>query len=396
MIDETPDNAPQAGHWEPDMSQPPVPPGEAAPSEPAFPLGSSPGAGNAPLFTPPGTSVNDYVPTAPEGAQQPPAPAPLEPSPHQPNPYETAVPTTEGGSYPESAPAPDHVQPLSGAPGSTPEAEAVAAAGAAVHERSQPAPTPYAVADQKATTPIAAATETPEQVVAEPAVDRSSAAGPAKGGGGARRALLIGGLAAGLLVVLGLAVLAALFAFGTLSGPSATNTGRNKASGGASGTAGSAVATGTVAPVPPGASASALASAQAPVSESVVTVAVVTNADIYTSRDPFQPLIKEPAPTSSASASTTTSSTSTSATTSSTSTSSASTTASGTLTLVAVVTENGVRKAQLTLDGNTYTLAAGEQVGSSPWQVVEVGSDYAVMLYGDERVTLQVGQGISK
>ncbi len=47
-------------------------------------------------------------------------------------------------------------------------------------------------------------------------------------------------------------------------------------------------------------------------------------------------------------------------------------------------------------NGTTYTAGAGEVIGSSPWKVVEVGTDSVVMLYGDTQVTLSLGQGISK
>jgi hypothetical protein len=176
--------------------------------------------------------------------------------------------------------------------------------------------------------------------------------------------------------VLGLAVLAGLFAFGAFSGGQTGTT----TAGGASTT------TPPAAPTPPG-GVPVVGGATA--SETAVAVAVVANADVYESRDPFEPLLDVLEPASP-------SGTATSSSESSSTTSTASGETSGTLTLVAIVTEDGVRKAQLTLDGTKYTVAAGGRVGTTPWQVLEVGSDFAVMLYGDERITLYVGQGVSK
>jgi hypothetical protein len=65
-----------------------------------------------------------------------------------------------------------------------------------------------------------------------------------------------------------------------------------------------------------------------------------------------------------------------------------------TLTLIEIVTDNGVRKAVMTLGSKTYTQAAGERLDETPWQVVSIGSSSVVMLYGDTQMTLTVGQGI--
>jgi hypothetical protein len=62
-----------------------------------------------------------------------------------------------------------------------------------------------------------------------------------------------------------------------------------------------------------------------------------------------------------------------------------------TLTLRDIVTVDGVRKAVVRLAGVTYTLAAGETVGSSQWSIVEVNTNNIVALYGDVRVTISLG-----
>lgn len=110
----------------------------------------------------------------------------------------------------------------------------------------------------------------------------------------------------------------------------------------------------------------------------------IDNAELFTFRDIFEPLVKA--------ASTTSTATGTSTGTTDTVTP----TSTNTLYLDGVVTEDGVLKAQLRYNGQSYTLAAGGVIPSSPWQVLRVSSTNVVMLYGDVQVTLGVGQGISK
>ena len=67
-----------------------------------------------------------------------------------------------------------------------------------------------------------------------------------------------------------------------------------------------------------------------------------------------------------------------------------------TLYLSGVSTVDGEPVAELIWNGETYTLAEGESIPGTPWQVLSIEGDTVVMLYGDSRVTLTVGQGISK
>lgn len=113
----------------------------------------------------------------------------------------------------------------------------------------------------------------------------------------------------------------------------------------------------------------------------------VSNADVFTFRDIFSPLIE---PEVVASASSTTPSTTT------TTTDTVTPTNPGTLYLDGVVTEDGVLKAQLRYNGSSYSLAPGGVIPNSPWQVLRVSTSSVVMLYGDVQVTLGVGQGITK
>jgi hypothetical protein len=66
-----------------------------------------------------------------------------------------------------------------------------------------------------------------------------------------------------------------------------------------------------------------------------------------------------------------------------------------TLILKAITVENGVRTARFEWNGTNYMSVKGDTVDDSPWQVLEIYSDSVLMLYGDSRVTLTVGQGFS-
>ena len=67
-----------------------------------------------------------------------------------------------------------------------------------------------------------------------------------------------------------------------------------------------------------------------------------------------------------------------------------------TLFLQSIGSENGEPVAVFIWNNQTYKVAEGEQVGSSPWKVLQINSDSVLMLYGDSQVTLSVGQGVSK
>ncbi|MBS3957644.1 MAG: hypothetical protein KGZ40_09005 [Clostridiales bacterium] len=66
----------------------------------------------------------------------------------------------------------------------------------------------------------------------------------------------------------------------------------------------------------------------------------------------------------------------------------------GTLFLRDIVTVDGVTAAVLFLDGASYTLAAGGEISGTPWKVQSISGSSVVMLFGDVRVTLTVGQGV--
>ena len=112
-----------------------------------------------------------------------------------------------------------------------------------------------------------------------------------------------------------------------------------------------------------------------------VEPAEVPLTDVFTFRDIFEPLAKAPSTTSSTTTTTTTETTETS---------------NNTILLQDIISENGEPHAVLVWNGTTYTLAEGEQVGDSPWSVLEIDSDSVIMLYGDVQVSLSIGQAITK
>lgn len=107
----------------------------------------------------------------------------------------------------------------------------------------------------------------------------------------------------------------------------------------------------------------------------------VSNAEVFTFRDIFEPLLKPlpkpPAPSDNE-------------------TDTATPSTPGTLYLNDIITDDGVLKAVLELDDQTYTLAAGGTITGTPWKVLKVTSTQVTMLYGDTQVTLTIGQGITK
>jgi hypothetical protein len=105
-------------------------------------------------------------------------------------------------------------------------------------------------------------------------------------------------------------------------------------------------------------------------SQTVPAVAVVGLDEVFSPRDPFQPVIL---PASALDGEDD----------------------ENTLTLIEIVEENGDLKAVLKLGVNKYTLGSAETIPNTPWQVVSVGSSSVVMLYGDTQITLSIGQGIS-
>ena len=115
----------------------------------------------------------------------------------------------------------------------------------------------------------------------------------------------------------------------------------------------------------------------------------------FTFRNVFAPSIKPPivpvvATETATAASTTTTTTSSSPDTSPT------VVVTSTLFLVDIITEGDAHKGVFTLNGVSYTAGNGETINSSAWKVIEVGTDSVLMLYGDDQVTIAIGQGVTK
>ncbi|MBN2113810.1 MAG: hypothetical protein JW785_06765 [Acidimicrobiia bacterium] len=139
-------------------------------------------------------------------------------------------------------------------------------------------------------------------------------------------------------------------------------------------------------------------------------------------RDPFAPLVTSPTSTTLPDGSTTTggdgsttsttggstSSTTGGGTTSSTSSTSTSTTSGGSTTsttgdqpsgkrvsLLEIRDEGGVKKAVLTVDGQTYTVGVGDTFATD-FKVISLATSSGVFMYRDSVFTLAVGQSIIK
>jgi len=109
--------------------------------------------------------------------------------------------------------------------------------------------------------------------------------------------------------------------------------------------------------------------------------------DTFTFRNVFAPTVKPPVAKTTSSDSEDSSSSDTSSSTD---------VPKNTLLLKSIVSSDGKKVASLYWNGKVYKCNEGDQVDDSPWKVLTIYSDSVLMLYGDSRVTLTVGQGFSK
>lgn len=119
--------------------------------------------------------------------------------------------------------------------------------------------------------------------------------------------------------------------------------------------------------------------------------APVPNSEVFTFRDIFEPLLK-PIPEPSSDTTTTT----TPGTTPGATPDNQTPMAPGVLYLVDMITEDGVLKGVFVLDGERYTLAPGDSIPDTPWQLLRISPTEVTMLYGDQQITLTIGQGYFK
>jgi hypothetical protein len=186
--------------------------------------------------------------------------------------------------------------------------------------------------------------------------------------------------AAILLAIIGVVVFFALASFGvSLLGQAA-----NQATPG----------TGSTVVVPsggaPGAGGSKSATSAVPSVAATPNVLTVTDDEVFTPRDPFIPVIlPSPEPTSTAA-----SGESAGELTAGSSSGSITTPASSALYLRLIMTTPSGGIAVLDYKGTIYMAGAGDAIPNSPWKVVSVGTKTVTMLFGDERVTISLGEGI--
>lgn len=67
-----------------------------------------------------------------------------------------------------------------------------------------------------------------------------------------------------------------------------------------------------------------------------------------------------------------------------------------TIFLDSISTVDGVQRATLIWNGNVYLVTEGQQLEGTPWKLVRIEGNTAIMLYGDAMTTLTVGQGLTK
>jgi len=118
-----------------------------------------------------------------------------------------------------------------------------------------------------------------------------------------------------------------------------------------------------------------------------------SNFEVYQTRDPFKPINKATTASVSLPVSSPTPTTNASGTANSTTTPAP---AKLPLLLESITSRDGINFAVIKYGTASYELKSGDQVGSSPYQVQQVGNDNVTLLYGDDQFTLNVGQEVYK
>lgn len=127
------------------------------------------------------------------------------------------------------------------------------------------------------------------------------------------------------------------------------------------------------------------------------TAYINENYEVYETRDPFEVFDTSAALTgSSGSSSNSSGGGSDTSGTAGTGGGSGTTADAQTLMLERIADQDGVAYAIVKYGSASYTVKAGDQVGTSPYKVVSVGSDSATFLYGDDQVELAVGESVDK
>lgn len=61
-----------------------------------------------------------------------------------------------------------------------------------------------------------------------------------------------------------------------------------------------------------------------------------------------------------------------------------------------IYSQGGVKYASIKYGGKVYEVKEGDQVGSTPLQVISIFETSVILLYGDERITVRLGQEVYK
>lgn len=112
--------------------------------------------------------------------------------------------------------------------------------------------------------------------------------------------------------------------------------------------------------------------------------------DFHDYRDPFSPLVETTSTTGASTISAVTNSPA------STSTPAGVAVIPQVLSLQGISNSGGTKVASVLYQGTAYQVRTGDQVGASPFQIIEVGDTSISLLYGDDRLTLQLGDEIVK
>lgn len=207
---------------------------------------------------------------------------------------------------------------------------------------------------------------TPNDPTVVPA-DAASAPGGLRGFLNSRNGKIVIGVAA--LVIL-LIVVAVLLLPTLLDGPSQT---------------------GGTATVPPAGSVTTSATAAASEESTPTLRRAKPLSTVFVFRDIFEPTVKPVLATSGGGSPSTTSTASGDA-----SSTDVPDLPADTLFVQSIDTVDGNTVATFFWNGQTYTAGEGESLTGTPWRVLSISGTTVTLLYGDSRVTLTVGQGLTK
>jgi len=104
--------------------------------------------------------------------------------------------------------------------------------------------------------------------------------------------------------------------------------------------------------------------------------------EVYEYKDPFEPLVGE-----------------SSSSTSGTSTAASETEPSSGVLILAledIYTEDGVKYASIRYGSTVYKVTEGDRIDDSPYQLISIGEESVILLYGEDQLEVRLGQEIIK